>query len=241
MELFLFFSQRNIFAALCFIGVICTFYLYENSKLNRYRLFGILYLFNIFITDSQTSIYSTLFFIAIFLFFKSRHKIFLFFSCLIGGVGILMSFFASGLMSAFSGHMTSFGVDSFTLRFQMWIQGFEQLTQYKSWLIGLGEGANNAFLLDIYDYGSFHNTYVDILFQGGLLRLGVYLYVVILCWNKIGKVKNEAYRNVMMAAYLSFALYSCFESGSMFFELNYYGVLTSLLFVVIPLNINSNE
>lgn len=236
-----FFTQRNIFATLCFIGVICSLYLYESGQLKRYVLLGILYLFNIFITDSQTSLYSTLFFIAIFMFFKSRHKIFLFFSVLIGGVGILMSFSASGLMSVFSGHMTSYGVDSGTLRFRMWMQGFEQLTEHKSWLLGLGEGANNCFLRSIYSYGSFHNAYVDILFQGGLIRITCYLYVAIVCWSKIRKVKNKAYRNVMMAAYLAFALYSCFEASAMFFELNYYGVLASILFVIIPLNISSSE
>lgn len=236
-----FFSQRNIYACVCFLAIISSIYLFERFKKKRYIVVILCFIFNLYITDSQTSIFSAMFFLILYIYFKSEHKIFLIASIILAIIVFLLSSTNFSFSKIFSNHMTSFGVDSGRLRINMWIEAIKQLSVNKAWLCGMGDGSNCVYLINEYGYGSFHNGFIDVLFKGGLIRLMSYIFVIYISWKKINSNNNIEYKNVMKSALLAFCLYSCFEAGGMFFELNYFAVTTTMLFIMIPLNIKNED
>ena len=236
-----FFSQRNIYACVCFLAIISSIYLFERFKKKRYIVALLCFIFNLYITDSQTSIFSAIFFLMLYIYFKSKYKIFLVVSIILAIIVFLLSSTSFSFSMIFSNHMTSFGVDSGRLRMNMWLEAIEQLHVNKAWLCGMGDGSNCVYLINEYGYGSFHNGFIDVLFKGGLIRLISYIFIIYISWKKININNNIGYKNVMKSALLAFCLYSCFEAGGMFFELNYFAVTTTMLFIMIPLNIKNED
>lgn len=229
-----FFSQRNIYAQYCLISASCCLILYEYTKKNIYAILGFIFAFNIYITDSQTALYSLCFMVAFYFYIKSRHKLLLialgFFLVLM----IYVNFFSDFNFSILSGHFdASSGMDSGSLRVSMWMKGIKYLYQNNALLQGFGDGSAAEFLLQYYDYGSFHNAYMDILFEGGLVRLGLFIGSIIYSVLFVIK-KDYSIKNSYISFIMTFCLVYFFESGSSIYLNNYFALTTTLLIILVP-------
>lgn len=131
-------------------------------------------------------------------------------------------------------HLTSSGQDSVYIRVKMLIDGLNELIQNYAVLTGFGFGASNSFLSAQYGFGSFHNVYIDILFETGIIGLCIYIYCIYVSIKNILKIKNEILKNVLLSGITSYCIYSLFESGSMLFDTRFHSLLTTVLFVIIP-------
>lgn len=229
-----FFSQRNIYAQYCLISTGCCLILHEYNKNKLYVILGILFAFNIYITDSQTSLYACFFMLILYFYIRSRHKVFLIALSVIVVLMVYITFFSTFDFSILSGHYdASSGMDSGTLRFSMWMRGLDNLYQNKALLQGFGAGSAEEFLMQYYDYGSFHNAYMDILFEGGLVRLVIFIGSIV---NNIMSIikNNSSIKNSYLSFILTFCLVYFFESGSSLYMNNYFALTTTILIILIP-------
>ncbi len=228
-----FFSQRNIFAQYCMISIGAALFKYEIYEKKIYLVCVILFLFNIFITDSQTSLYAALFLIALFFYMRFKYKTILI------AVGLILFLFTISIfpidLNVISGHYDfASGLDSMTLRFTMWKSAFMKLSTTHCWLLGMGEGAADIFLRQTYSYGSFHNSFVDIIFNGGIIKLllvfGMYFNIMI----RLFKSKSIPFRSSYISLMTAFLLVYCMETGCAIFADNYFSLTTSIVFIMMP-------
>ena len=229
-----FFSQRNIYAQYCLISTGCCLILYEYYKNKLYVILGILFAFNIYFTDSQTSLYAFFFMLILYLYIRSRHKVFLIALSIIVVLMAYIIFFSTFDFSILSGHYdASSGMDTGTLRFSMWMRGLDNLYRNKALLQGFGDGSASEFLKQYYDYGSFHNAYMDILFEGGFIRLALFIDSIV--YNVLHIFRSNS---LIKDSYLSFILTFClvyfFESGSSIYLNNYFALTTTILIILMP-------
>lgn len=230
-----FFSQRNIFAAFCFLCSIPTLYLFLRTRQIRYLLaIGVLIL-QIYITNSRNSLVAILLFIALVVYLKTKRKTALVFC----GVLLLVfgvSLFPSQILSVVDKyiHIDSLtGEDSFFTRLKMWGQGVEYLFQHGALITGLGFGASNRFLARQYAFGSFHNAFMELLFDGGVITLSAYLYAIKKLFQKFHYISNNNLRIVLTAGLIAHCVYSLFESGSMLFTVRDQSLLCTILFGIL--------
>lgn len=231
---FSFFSQRNIYAQYCFISCSACLILHEITSKKIYIIFGVLFEFNILITDSQTSVYASAFLLLLYFYLKSKHKIFLFVISILIFVMIYINYLNGFDLSIISKHIDSkSGMDSGAMRLSMWSRGVGMLSSHNAWLQGFGDGSASEFLLRYYEYGSFHNAYMDVLFEGGLIRLVILLGTLV---NTIVMMlkSNLVFKNSYITFILSVCLIYFFESGSAIFMDNYFAITTSLLVILLP-------
>ena len=165
-----FFRQRNVYACYCYAFIIAGFYLWESEHRKIYILGILLFFLQIIVTDSRNSFFSTILFFMLYLLYKKRLSIPIMLS--------MLSLFAAVFLAAkmfdvkFDDFMEIFnhrggGQVEDDSRFVMWKLGFEKLSECYAYITGLGDGSGSLFLASYVNVGSFHNVYMDILFDGG--------------------------------------------------------------------------
>ena len=126
------------------------------------------------------------------------------------------------------------GQDSSIIRFQMWYDACLCLSENIAWLCGMGDSYVSEYLLQKYSLGSSHNVFMDLLFTGGLVRLGIYIATLIDAYKVICKIKDFVIRNVLIATFYTVIVHSFFDSFTIMFQSGYYSVIVTLLIVFIP-------
>ena len=63
------------------------------------------------------------------------------------------------------------GFDSASARTDMWAFGVRELAESGMWLSGFGTGTQNIALTPLFGVSSFHNMYIELLFEGGDTRI----------------------------------------------------------------------
>ena len=229
-----FFSQRNIYAEYCLISLACCLILHEITKNKMYIFLGLLFAFNIYITDSRTSLYSCIFMLILYFYIKSRHKILL----VILGLTVILMFYVTYFynydFTIISSHYdATSGMDSGLLRFNMWKRGLDVLYKNNALLQGFGDGAASEFLMQYYAFGSFHNAYMDILFEGGIVRL--VLFISSIAFNILLIIRgNSPIKDSYISFILTFCLVYFFESGASVYLNNYFALTTTILIILLP-------
>lgn len=234
-----FFTQRNRYAQFCFLCIEAATFLYSESKKKRYVVFIIFAFLNILITDSQTSLFCSIFFILVYIYMRSKNKVFLLISGIVVVLLLLIMMPHSFISSIFLRHITENGISSAELRAMMWMQGMKELAEKGSILFGFGDASNAIYLNTIYKLQSFHNVFVDALFEGGVFRLCFYIILLVKLWKKSNTYNDYRYGQWQKTVLLSYCLYGVFEAGSGFFNSNFFGLITSLLFVFVALNMET--
>lgn len=226
-----FFMQRNRFSQFCLLCFEITIYQFFNKKKNIFFISALLFAFNILITDSQTSIVCALFFVVVFSYMKSNNKIFLFAIAAVLFVALVPMVSTDNLEMLLSRHVTETGANSAQYRYLIWLRGFDQLSRSKTFLFGLGEDSNYVFLSKSHLFGSFHNLFVDALFEGGIFRLVFYVTILVLMWRKANCFDDYLYRGWQKSVLMTYWLFGNFEAGSAFFKSNFFGYITSVVFL----------
>lgn len=239
-----FFGQRNVYAYFCFLSIVAAMYLLNLTKKKRY-LFGMLLLaLQIYITDSRTAILLTLLFFAIYLYLnlgkKGKFVLSAISVCLIL---FIVTFADLSLLIGRFYHATdtSFG-DSGSLRLNMWYSGIRYLFSKKAFFCGFGFDSQGPYLEPVFGLRSFHNAYMDILFQGGIIFLGLHLYLIAQVTKTVLKMGNEKYRYISLSFIIVFLFGCLFDSSAMLYSSNYEAVLSTLMVcVLIKVRIENKE
>ena len=216
-----FFGQRNKFAVFCYLSIICgTFLLCKERKIIYIAGIALLFISIIF-TDSRNSYFSVILFWGLYFVFRNKLSIS---KLIILSLPIIVVIAHKG---------SSSGVES-DQRFILWTMGISKMYEHGVFLTGFGVGASGNFLLHYFPFGSFHNVYMDLFFDGGIVRLLVYLIAVYVTYRNICRHPDILYRNLMKAAFLSFSFYCIFEAGAMMFCANFFSVITTTMFAILP-------
>ena len=234
-----FYSGRNTFGSLLFFFIVTSFFVYLKTSEKKYIFCIFLMLVNLVFTFSRTSIITiSLFFFFILLFHYTKHL-----SKFLCIAAVLCLFFFLGLGFVNDNYDL---IDHFLIR-----EGSGETVRYDYWdlsinyiinnpIFGYGPGSGSFILEDNSSHltevtSSFHNTLIEITVWGGICLLIVYILLfryIFLYIRKIKKFDIVFYR-VYMAFFLSYLIYSMYET-LMFFAVEIRANLISLLLIVLP-------
>ncbi len=91
----------------------------------------------------------------------------------------------------------------------LWKESLSQLNGWQ-WIFGCGTGQLPT--IAGYENSSFHNSFIQLLVQNGLIGLFVFIYIFWSVWMSLIKIKNKEIRAFFLACYMSIVFYSCFET-----------------------------
>lgn len=232
-----FFSQRNIFAEYMFLSICSAGAMYYYARKKRYLLCLVLFLLQIVITNSRSSTVASIVFLAALLWsLTKRNRVFVICAIALVSISVIAFFDVGGYLY---GYFTHYGTTlSNESRVDMWITGVNLLQGNAGMLFGLGGGAANDALFGTYGVGSFHNVYVETLFEGGILRIGVTGFLLIRLMVHLastGRVFEDGdAKAVWLPLIVAFCVYMLFESGVMLFAANYFSFIATILVMDIP-------
>lgn len=227
-----FFSNRNVYAAYLFFSSTASLYFYSLTKHKRYIFFIALFSFQVYLASSKASLLAICIMICIYIYLKTKNKAFV---LVLAVIAILPALYYILLpMLSNLGHYTNDGISSSQIRLQNWEMGIKKLIDEMAILNGLGMGSEVCFLTSFRRYGSFHNVYIDLLFQGGVIKLLIYLYALKDIWLNIKKCCDINIKIVIEASFIAIIAHGFVESGAMLFSNTYYSFLSTILFAILP-------
>lgn len=110
-----------------------------------------------------------------------------------------------GTLNYYSQILFSKNIDS--SRGYLWSMGLNQLGEH--WLFGIGTGVLPS--LARYANSSFHNAYIQLLVQNGLIGLSSIIVVFYMIWNTLCKFKDDLVVKLVLACVVGIMFYNCFE------------------------------
>lgn len=209
------FSNRNSFGFYLYFAFAQALHLYRSSKRKKYLAALFLISTNLAFTLSRASILSTLAFSVIFNFIRSKRNRFL--HLFIGLFGFGVAVLIMNTIPIFENLWNSIVRGGSSGRIDLWIYGTNLIS--KRPLLGYGYGSSSG-LLEIGEFSlkSFHNAYINILVDGGIVFLMMYIGIIvylILIGLKILK-KDRLAGTTFVSLTLSYCIYSLFESNILF-------------------------
>lgn len=229
------FGQRNIYAYFCFLSSVAGKYLFDITRKKGYIFGLILFALQIYVTDSRNAILSLVLFyiMCAFLRYGKRGRVIFIFSIIVIGIGSIFFMDINTLLGRlYHGTKSPYG-DSGVLRLAMWYSCIKYLITNNAILTGFGYGAQTQYLMPLFDLGSAHNAYMDILFQGGIVLLGIYIYMVVKVFKAILVVGNPIYMYTSLSFVLVYLVNNLFDSFSMLFSSNFAGIPTTIMICIL--------
>lgn len=237
-----FFTQRNAFGQLLFLGTIANVFLLIKTKNKKYIITLLIILLNLLFSFSRTAIFSTIIFLFIvyykkYMNLKYKKNIIILFFVIIAAF-LLLLIFKNDSLKNFLEYYVLRKEDGLTGRSTIWEACIKKLSGFRIFY-GYGLGSSNK-IMSYYNLSNSHNTIIEILLSGGLALLSFYVIIYGIVLNAIKKIKNSDVRIVLIAFYISFIVYSLFEK-IMIFGTGYASVIFTLFFIAIPLLYKNNE
>lgn len=229
-----YFGQRNIFGGYCFLSTIAALYVFIKTRGKSYLFAIICFGVQIFLTNSRTSLLGYVLFLSIFLCAskKNRWLVFLLSLIIVMTLVYTMGFGSHFIQNLY--HTTSSGEDSAYVRLAMWKSCIEFWKNKLSVVFGFGVGAVGNYLSKEFGFGSSHNSYIDILFNGGIIYFVIIMRVVWISINNVLKSKDKIFKSVFLSGWIAFLVYNCFEAGMLIVANYYLSITSTLLLVFIP-------
>lgn len=136
------------------------------------------------------------------------------FYILICGIGIFVAFYM--MVSSFEWYnevnqysVKFFGKNIDSSRPTLWRAGFNELS-YKI-IIGLGTGVLPVEIGIPFD--SFHNSFIQLLIQNGIVALILFMYILSEIWVELrGQIEDRSIRFIL-ASFIGIIIYNCFETA----------------------------
>lgn len=190
-----FFLTRSNYCLLLVVSYIISLYFYEISKNKRWICAAIFFVGNILLTNARTSIITVVTVTVFFLFFQKNKILRNLFLIFIGIIifllmpwdiliGDLNDFIQKYYLLFFRNNIE----DLSNGRLGLWISLFQDLNPVNIF-IGHGIGSKDAYLTEIGAIAtSFHNLWLDIFYEGGIILLGLFFYTI---YYVVKKVKNS--------------------------------------------------
>lgn len=233
-----FFGQRNRFAACLYLSIICSSAMFALTRRKLFVLVAAFLLLQIVITNSRAALGASLLFLFVCVLLGSRNRTLtgIFIAC---SVILAACLFPENLVDKLGSFLTHYGgFDSASARTDMWEYGINELTDSGFWLFGLGTGTQHVALSPRFGVSSFHNMYIELLFEGGIVKAGSYLVLVLgsVMYAKNNKafVEDRLFSLLYLPMIISWLAFSIFEAGATPFSTTFYSFVMSVLLFILP-------
>lgn len=234
-----FYSTRNVYAVICVFSFFAAFYFLIN-KMNVLWLIILVFLFlNVFLTNSRNALLMIFSFLGIYLImsFSPQNRVFICLFLFIVAILMASIILNSDFLTKFFGgrfvHIYN-GEDSTHTRFAWWKHVIEKMINDHAIIFGLGDGYVEDYMWHTFGVGSTHNVYLDVLFKGGILRIGLYISIMIRSFKNILWIGDRKLKNFWISMFVSIICHSIFDSFGTIFSTSYFSFFTTILIVFIP-------
>ena len=130
-------------------------------------------------------------------------------------------------------------------RFVVWTIFFEKMASPARVVFGYGYGIGNYYLLGyttganltMYIHNSFHNGFLQVLSDGGILVFTSYIGILVFSLKNIIQLRNKSIKILLLSFLIAFILYSFSESLSLFSSA-YESIMFGFIIITIPLVLN---
>ena len=102
----------------------------------------------------------------------------------------------------------NFGKQIDSSRPELWRQSLNEL---KWWQIIFGAGTGKLPSITRYQSASFHNTYIQLLMQNGLIGLSCLILVFKRAWNNLSVYSTDKSVRMVLSIFIGIIIYNCFE------------------------------
>lgn len=175
-------------------------------------VFGIVYI--CWISESRTALFTIPIIVLTFFFFPKKGKTFkMLFWCLILACTVVTiiyinihSFEWYHVINKWS--ILKFGKQLDSSRPELWRVSINQL---KWWQFIVGSGTGRLPSIARYQIASFHNSYIQLLMQNGILGLGCLITVFYRIWEKLCIHKGDMLVRLVLSIFVGIMIYNCFE------------------------------
>lgn len=233
-------SRSNFCLLLCIDSVICL-YLHEKNKFKLVYIFYYLFFFgNIVLTNARTSIIVMVCITGFYMVQNKTRKIY----AILFSTGLLLVLPWGQIFTEVVNFKTKYnllferntGADLSNGRFELWRNAWRG-TNGVSFFIGHGIGSKDTYLSYINSSVlSFHNMWVDLFFEGGLIIVCLYINII---RDVVTRVKKSVLKSPEKHLFYNFFLVLILVGmgdaiGTLFF-LDTFSIVTTLLFITCPL------
>lgn len=235
---FSFFGQRNRFAACLYLSTVCGSSLFALTRRKPFIIAVAFLILQIAITNSRTALVAALLSVLVCVCFGSRNRVLIVFA--LGGASLLVvSLFSGEIMGHLGTYFSHYGgFDSASARTDMWAFGVRELAESGMWLSGFGTGTQNIALTPLFGVSSFHNMYIELLFEGGAIKVGTYLILIaasaVLAKKNAAFAEAHLFRLFYLPLMISWLAFSIFEAGATPFSTTFFSFVMSVFLVVLP-------
>lgn len=176
-----FFITRNNYACMCLLGGMSSMLMWSSTQKGIYLFWQLLFLFQILCTNSRNAIVALLIFYAVIIWNKASKK----------GIVITLLFISlpivvfnwKEIFEYVSTHFYHYDIvrsaDSSQIRIIMWKDILKNIFLEGTFIFGYGSEYSSQYLLEQYGLESAHNVFFEILFSGGICKLGIYLFLLL--------------------------------------------------------------
>lgn len=233
-----FFGQRNRFAACLYLSSVCGSSMFFLTRRKSFIIAVAFLTVQIAITNSRTALIATLLSILAVVCLGSKNRVLVGIS-ITGAAILVVSLFSEALSAQLSSFFTHYGgFDSASARTDMWTYGIGELANRGLWLFGFGTGTQNIALTPVFGVSSFHNMYVELLFEGGVVKVGSYLILILssllIAKNNTAFAKEGMFKLLYLPLLISWLAFSVFEAGATPFSTTFYSFVLGVLLFVLP-------
>ena len=232
-----FFSHRNAFGQLLFVGLVVNYYLLLIANNKRFYFFSILLiLVNLILSFSRSSILaSIIFFLVVFcyetLLSKNKKRIIALILIIILIAFAWYSIRNNENIMQFLNFYIFRSEDGLSGRDNIWNLALSKLHGFRI-ITGYGIGTS-PYILSDYNLSNTHNSIIELLLSGGIVLLFFYLFIFKNILKTIMKIKNIHLKKVYLAFYISFIVYSMFEKVILF-STGYAPIMFTIFLCIIP-------
>lgn len=258
-----FFDSKNSFGKILFCGSICSLFIFCSKKKYAYLVIPIIFfLVSVFIDCQTSSVAIAIIFVGMLIYCTKHFKLLkkkwfvvalIILIFLTASLFMLFLFVPSFHSSALSNKiynkiMGLFQNESMNSRFVVWKVFFEKMMAFDKTIFGYGYGIGNNYLLaytsgaslTMYVHSSFHNGYIQVLSDAGMVGLLCYLFAIAVLLRKTFAISTKKYAFLFASSFISFLLYSLSES-IILFSSAYESIMFAFLLITIPSVINNSE
>lgn len=233
-----FFGQRNRFAACMYFAVICCGALYCATARKIYIAGAGFLLVQILCTNSRTAMVAAGVAVVMLVYSKSKYRILTSLILIVTAL-VCGALFFDEILVSFSSFFNHYGgFDSASSRIDMWKFGIGSAVTEGGFVFGFGTGTQSDVLPPLYEVASFHSMYVELFFEGGIVKVIIYIIVIItaVLFAKRNRALHDAglWKGFYLPLVASWLIFSMFESGATPFSTTLFSLVASVLVLVVP-------
>ena len=233
-----FFGQRNRFAACMYFAIVCSGALYWLTGLKRYGVAVAFLLLQVVCTNSRTALVASAVAVLLLIYFSCNNRLLCGFRFICISF-VSMSIFMEKIVEVASSFLSHYGgFDSAASRLEMWDFGLSSLLDKDGWIFGFGTGTQNDALPPLFEVSSFHSMYVELLFEGGIVKVGIYFVLlvqaILFASRSVSFERAGLFRVLYLPFLSSWMVFSLFEAGATPFSTTFFSFISGALLFLLP-------